>query len=105
MRESQQPHPTPGPSFLFFLAVRTLVLSGLLSYWQVCRADLEMLPLEKYTTVFILHEEYKNIQEADGRILTTLFLLRDIHQKRAKTMKVDREHLTIISEVCTAPKR
>jgi hypothetical protein len=66
---------------------------------QVCRADLEMLPLEKYTTVFILHEEYKNIQEADGRILTTLFLLRDIHQKRAKTMKVDREHLTIISEV------
>eukprot|EP00669_Euglena_mutabilis_P003131 TRINITY_DN14068_c0_g1_i1.p1 TRINITY_DN14068_c0_g1~~TRINITY_DN14068_c0_g1_i1.p1 ORF type:complete len:327 (-),score=92.98 TRINITY_DN14068_c0_g1_i1:302-1282(-) len=67
----------------------------------VCRYDLERLDLGTYRTAFILHEEGQGSQEADSCIVTSLFLLRDVHQRQmaAKGEDVTLRPLTIISEV------
>jgi len=67
----------------------------------VCRYDLERLDLGTYRTAFILHEEGQGSQEADSCIVTSLFLLRDVHQRQmaAKGEDATLRPLTIISEV------
>eukprot|EP00667_Euglena_gracilis_P003434 EG_transcript_3446 len=70
------------------------------------RRELDKLPVDEYTLVFVVHEfrDNEDSAKADGRSLTSLFLLRDIRDRRCRQFNATHgdeqvDHMAIISEV------